>query len=44
MNEYEKTQNFNFITKRLHLTRYRNLEKIIIKISKKYPSKELART
>ena len=37
MNEYEKTQNFNFITKGLHLTRYRNLEKIIIKISKKNP-------
>ena len=37
MNEYEKTQNFNLITKTLHLTRYRNLEKIIVKISKEIP-------
>ena len=37
MNEYEKTQNFNLITKSLHLTRYRNLEKIIVKISKEIP-------
>lgn len=27
--EYEKTQNFNLITKLLHSTRYRNLEKLI---------------
>ncbi len=29
-NKYEKTQNFNWITRLLHSTRYRNLKKLII--------------
>lgn len=34
MHDYEKNQDFNFITKILHSTRYKNLEKLIKEISK----------
>lgn len=34
MHNYEKTQEFNFITKYLHSTRYKNLYKLVSKISK----------
>ena len=35
MHEYEKTQNFNLITKILHSTRYSNLEKLVTYAAKK---------
>ena len=34
MSDYEERQNFNFITRILHSTRFRNLQKLIIKIAK----------
>ena len=34
MNEYEAIQKFNFITRALHSTRYKNLKIIVRKISK----------
>lgn len=33
-NDYERTQNFNIITKTLHKTRYRNLENIVLNLAK----------